>query len=83
MGLSIPQLLILLLIVVLIFGAKRLRTLGADLGGALKNFRAAVKESDEEGEAGEDIAEAKKLERSEDGTGVIEGKIASRDREKA
>ncbi len=55
---SIPQLLIVLVIVVLIFGAKRLRNLGGDLGGAVKGFKNAVKEDDTE----VDAAEADKLE---------------------
>ena len=46
-GISLWQLLIVLLIVVLVFGTKRLKTLGGDLGGALKSFRSAM-ESDEE-----------------------------------
>ncbi len=44
---SVPQLLIILAIVVLIFGAKRLKNLGSDLGGAVKGFKSAVKEEDE------------------------------------
>ncbi len=44
---SIPQLLIVLVIVVLIFGAKRLRNLGGDLGSAVKGFKDAVKEPGE------------------------------------
>ena len=46
-GIGIWQLLIVLLIVVLLFGTKRLKTLGGDLGSALKSFRSAV-ETDEE-----------------------------------
>ena len=45
---SVPQLLIILVIVVLIFGAKRLKNLGSDLGGAVKGFKQAVKDTDEE-----------------------------------
>lgn len=45
MGISIWQLLIILLIVLLLFGAKKLRSLGTDLGGAVKGFRDAVDES--------------------------------------
>ena len=41
---SVPQLLIILVIVVLIFGAKRLKNLGGDLGSAVKGFKHAVKE---------------------------------------
>ena len=42
MGISIPQLLIILLIVLLLFGSKRLRHVGSDLGGAIKGFRRAL-----------------------------------------
>ena len=38
-GISMWQLLILLLIVVLVFGTKRLRNMGGDLGAAVKGFR--------------------------------------------
>ena len=38
-GISVWQLLILLLIVVLVFGTKRLRNMGSDLGAAVKGFR--------------------------------------------
>lgn len=48
MGISIWQLLIVLLIVVVLFGTKRLRSLGGDLGSAIKNFRGAMKEGEEE-----------------------------------
>lgn len=42
------QLLIVLLIVLAIFGTKRLRTLGSDLGSAVKGFRSAVNEGENE-----------------------------------
>lgn len=44
MGISIPQLLIILLIVALLFGTKKLRGIGSDLGSALKGFRSAIKD---------------------------------------
>ncbi|WP_018863181.1 MULTISPECIES: twin-arginine translocase TatA/TatE family subunit [Thioalkalivibrio] len=47
-GISIWQLLIILLIVVLLFGTKKLRNMGGDVGSALKNFRQAVKDPDGE-----------------------------------
>ena len=47
-NISWPQLLIILVIVLAIFGTKRLRTLGSDLGSAVKGFRGAMKEADEE-----------------------------------
>ncbi len=48
MGISVWQLVIILIIVVLLFGTKRLRSLGGDLGGAMKSFRSAVKDEDAE-----------------------------------
>ncbi len=45
-GISLWQLLIILLIVVLIFGTKRLKTIGGDLGGAVKGFRKAMDTDD-------------------------------------
>ncbi len=43
MGISVPSLLIILAIVLLLFGTKRLRNMGSDIGSAIKNFKAAVK----------------------------------------
>ncbi len=48
MGFSVPHLLVVLAIVMLVFGTKRLRNLGGDLGGAIKGFRAALKEGEDE-----------------------------------
>ena len=42
------QLLIVLVIVLAIFGTKRLRTLGSDLGSAVKGFRSAMNEAEQE-----------------------------------
>ena len=42
------QLLIVLVIVLAIFGTKRLRTLGSDLGSAVKGFRSAMNDADKE-----------------------------------
>ena len=50
MGLSITQLLIILVIIVLLFGTKKLRNIGGDLGGALKNFKNAVKDEENKNE---------------------------------
>ena len=45
-GISIWQLVIVLVIVMLLFGTKKLRNIGSDLGGAVKGFKKAV--TDEE-----------------------------------
>lgn len=42
MGISFGQLAIILLIVVMLFGTKRLKTLGADLGESIKGFRKSM-----------------------------------------
>ena len=54
-GIGIWQLLIILLIVFMLFGTKKLRSLGSDLGGALKGFKTAMK--DEDAPAVPDVAE--------------------------
>ncbi len=41
------ELLVILIIVVLLFGTKKLRSLGGDLGSAIKSFREALKEGDD------------------------------------
>ena len=46
MGFSIPHLMVVLVIVLLVFGTKRLKNLGEDLGGAINSFRKAMKESE-------------------------------------
>ncbi len=65
MGFGVSELLILLLIVALLFGTKKLRNMGGDLGSAIKSFRSAVKDKEE-------LAEPKSDESSGE---VIEGKV--------
>jgi len=48
MGISVWQLLILLAVVILIFGTKKLKNVGGDLGSAIKSFKSAVKTGDDE-----------------------------------
>ena len=76
MGISIWQLLIILVIVMLLFGTKKLRNIGADLGGAVKGFRSAVKHgSDESTEDAAKAEDAAKLERDDET--AIEGEVAA------
>ncbi|CAM4058299.1 Sec-independent protein translocase subunit TatA [Pseudoalteromonas byunsanensis] len=62
-GISIWQLLIILAIIVLLFGTKKLRGMGSDLGGAVKGFKKAMSDdktmSDEEKSAAQ-LTEQKK-----------------------
>jgi sec-independent protein translocase protein TatA len=48
MGIGFKELLIILAIALLIFGAKRLKTIGSDLGGAVKGFKKAMDEGEDE-----------------------------------
>jgi sec-independent protein translocase protein TatA len=50
MGISIGHLLLTLLVVVLVFGTKKLRNIGSDLGGAIKSFRQAMQDGEIERE---------------------------------
>lgn len=68
MGISIWQLLIILAIVLILFGAKRLRNVGSDLGSAIKGFRTAVKDGEDEGSKKEAVAQKSEGQ-------VIEGEV--------
>jgi sec-independent protein translocase protein TatA len=50
-GLSIGHLLVVLVIVLLVFGTKRLKGIGSDLGNAIKGFRSAMTSAEREDEA--------------------------------
>ncbi|WP_305909558.1 Sec-independent protein translocase subunit TatA [Methylomarinum sp. Ch1-1] len=71
MGISVTQLLIILAIVVVLFGTKRLKNIGADLGGAIKGFKGAMK----------DGAEDKKNITENDGE-TLEGEVSSKEKDK-
>ncbi|MEE8428509.1 MAG: twin-arginine translocase TatA/TatE family subunit [Gammaproteobacteria bacterium] len=64
MGISVWQLLIILVIVLVLFGAKRLSTLGSDLGSALKGFKKAVRDDE-----GKDVDSGQKIESQQDSSG--------------
>jgi sec-independent protein translocase protein TatA len=74
MGISIWQLVIVLGIVVVLFGTKKLRNIGSDLGGAVRGFKGAMKEGAAE--------ENSKLEQKEEGT-IIEGEVKHEKNDKA
>ena len=56
-GISIWQLLIVLAIVFLLFGTKKLRNMGSDLGSAIKGFKTAVKDDESKIEDKENASE--------------------------
>lgn len=57
-GISVWQLLIVLAIVVMLFGTKRLRTLGSDLGSAIKGFRSSMSSDDAAADSEESAEDA-------------------------
>jgi len=56
-NISIWQLLIVLAIIVLLFGTKKLRGIGTDLGSAIKGFRSSIKDSPSDDEASDQPAQ--------------------------
>lgn len=82
-GIGIWQLLIILVIVILLFGTKKLRNMGGDLGGAIKNFRKSMKD----GEAAasdkqSDDAETDKPQLRENKDNALEGEVTSKENTK-
>jgi len=71
MGIGVWELLLLFLIVLVVFGTKRLRNIGGDLGGAIKSFRSAMSESEDE----------KKADKTEGGQ-TIEGEAVTEKKDK-
>jgi|AZIH01.1.fsa_nt_gi sec-independent protein translocase protein TatA len=55
MGISIWQLLIVLGIVILLFGTKKLRNIGSDLGGAIRGFKKSMSDDDSKAEDPESL----------------------------
>lgn len=48
MGIGMRELVVILLVVLLLFGAKKLRTIGSDLGAAVKGFKKSMNEGEDE-----------------------------------
>jgi sec-independent protein translocase protein TatA len=71
---SIWHWLVVLAIVVIIFGTKKLRNIGSDLGGAIKNFKDSMSaEGEAKKDGDENKEEPKKIE-----SHVVEGKVTAR-----
>lgn len=73
-GISPMQLVIILVIVVLLFGTKKLRSLGGDLGSAMKGFKKAMSDDDKDdkGKDADFIAEEKVEDKSTNDVGNAE-----------
>ena len=55
MGIGMRELIIILLVVLVVFGAKKLRTVGSDLGAAVRGFKKAMNEGEDEQSAQKQI----------------------------
>ena len=83
MGFGVTELLIILAIVLILFGAKKLRNIGGDLGGAIKNFKTAMKDEEnakEEESTTENTAQLKDSPSEKNGT-TIEGTVENKTKE--
>ncbi len=72
MGFGIKELIVVLIIVILLFGTKKLKTMGTDLGGAIKGFKKSV--ADDES----DTAEPKSVD--EKVTDAIDAEVVEKDK---
>jgi sec-independent protein translocase protein TatA len=66
-GFGLTELLVILAIVLLIFGPKRLKNIGSDIGNAIKGFRSAMTDDEQKADA-----------EADPDPGVIEGEVAAR-----
>jgi len=71
-GISIWSLLLILAIVILLFGTKKLRNVGGDLGGAIRSFKKSIKD--------EEVAKDSTKDSTDSGEHVIEGKVKKEDK---
>ncbi len=78
-GISVWQLLIVLVLVLLLFGGKKLRSLGGDLGSAIKGFRSSIRDGETEASAERSATEQSKgqLYEDKDGARVIDSESTS------
>ena len=58
-GIGMPELIIILVIILIIFGAGKLPEIGGGMGKAIRNFRSATKDSDKDDQEPEKIEEKK------------------------
>ncbi len=77
---SIWHWLIVLVIVLLVFGTKKLRNLGGDLGGAIRNFKSSMKEEEEKGKSDATADDQKKIEPS---GRVIDAEVTAKEKRQA
>jgi len=78
-GIGPGSLILILVIVVLLFGTKKLRNVGGDLGGALKNFRKSMKDGEDEAKSStDDTAQIDKKDSE-----AIDAEVVSKEKDKS
>ena len=80
MGFSVWQLVIILAIVMLLFGTKKLTNIGGDIGSAIKNFKKSMREGEEEDKPAAPVDQSKVVHHETEGR-VIEGQ-ATKEKDK-
>jgi sec-independent protein translocase protein TatA len=73
------ELLIILVVVILIFGTKKLRNIGGDLGGAIKNFRRSMRDGEEEEEKKSAEPTVSPQVTQNDTNKIIEGQVTAKE----
>lgn len=85
-GIGIWQLVIILVIVIMLFGTKRLRNIGTDLGSAIKGFKKSVSDEDssksEDTDAKSESDDAKNVEDKTDTDSASKNKADQTEKEK-
>lgn len=81
-GISVTQLIIIAVIVILLFGTKKLRGLGGDLGSAIKGFKKAISDEDKDASIAEKKAEEASLTDSKDDN-QVSSKVESKEKDQA
>jgi len=72
-GIGPGSLIIILLIVILLFGTKKFRNIGSDIGGAFRNFKRAVKDDDSKKDDVDATESKESLEQKE--SNIIDGEV--------
>ena len=79
-GISPWSLLLILVIVLLLFGTKKLRNVGSDLGGALKGFKSAMSESEKAAKEGKESLEKDEGENAEQPSNAQREQVDGKDK---
>ncbi|GMR08721.1 MAG: hypothetical protein BMS9Abin26_1728 [Gammaproteobacteria bacterium] len=78
-GIGPGSLLIILVIVILLFGTKKLKNMGGDIGGAFRNFKNAMSDGEKQDSDTQQVEQKDSHAESGD---VIEGEVESKDKDK-